>query len=78
MSGLLTPYFKQNTRDIDAQREAIEGVLKKGPSTVSAISEATGYAKDLVLWNLIGMMKWGTVEIESEEGEELTYKLKEV
>ena len=78
MSGLLATYFKQNIRDIEGQRTTIEKVLKKGPSTISSISETTGYAKDLILWNLLAMMKWGTVEIESEKGDELTYKLKEV
>ena len=78
MSNLLTVYFKQNTHLIQEQRDSISKVLKNGPTTISAIAEATGYAKDLIFWNLLGMLKWGTVEIENEHGEELTYTLKEV
>jgi len=78
MSKLLEPYFKQNAGAVREQREAISKVLKSEPTTISAIAEATGYAKDLIFWNLLGMMKWGTVEVENEHGEELTYALKEV
>jgi hypothetical protein len=53
-------------------------VLKAGPTTISAIAESTGFAKDLIFWNLLGMLKWGTVEIADEHGDELTYALKEV
>ena len=78
MSKLLEPYFKQNAGAISNQRSAIEKFLKAGPNTISAIAEATGYQKDLILWNLLGMIRWGSIEIASEEGEELTYALKEV
>jgi predicted transcriptional regulator len=78
MSKLLTPYFKQNAGDIRDQRAAIEKILKDAPSTISTIAETTGYAKDLVFWNILAMLRWGSVEVESEKGEELTYKIKEV
>ncbi len=78
MSKLLTPYFKQNAGDIRDQRAAIEKILKDAPSTISIIADTTGYAKDLVFWNILAMLRWGTVEVESEKGEELTYKIKEV
>jgi len=78
MSNLLRVYFKQNTKDIRDQRAAISKVLKAGPTTISTIAENTGYAKDLIFWNILGMLKWGAVEIENEHGEELTYALKEV
>jgi hypothetical protein len=78
MSKMLEPYFKQNAGAIRDQRSAIEQFLKTGPNTISAIAESTGYKKDLILWNLLGMMRWGSIEIASEEGEELTYALKEV
>jgi hypothetical protein len=35
-------------------------------------------AKDLVVWNLMGMLKWGEVEVAAEEEGELTYIIKEV
>ncbi len=78
MSKLTAHYFKQNASDIRDQRAAIEKILKSTPSTISSIAETTGYANDLVFWNILGMMRWGTVAVESEEGEELTYKIKEV
>ena len=78
MSKLLAHYFKQNASDIRDQRAAIENILKGGPSTISSMAETTGYAKDLVFWNILGMLRWGTIEVESEKDEELTYGLKEV
>ncbi|MHA1483954.1 MAG: hypothetical protein ACTSPR_01395 [Candidatus Thorarchaeota archaeon] len=78
MSKLLAHYFKQNAGDIRDQRAAIEKILKSAPSTISAMAETTGYATDLVFWNILAMLRWGSVEVESEEGEELTYKIKEV
>lgn len=78
MSSLLKGYFKQNTSAIEEQRATISNVLKTGPTTISAIAQATGYPKDLIFWNILGMLKWGTIEVENEHGEELTYALKEV
>ena len=78
MSKLLAHYFKQNASDIRDQRAAIENILKGGPSTISSMAETTGYAKDLVFWNILGMLRWGTIEVESEKDDELTYGLKEV
>ncbi|OLS21755.1 MAG: hypothetical protein ThorAB25_26510, partial [Candidatus Thorarchaeota archaeon AB_25] len=34
--------------------------------------------KDLVVWNLMGMLRWGEVEVAGEEEHEMVYKLKEV
>ena len=78
MSKIFSTFFHQKAGVVNKQREAIEKILSNGPSTVSAIAETTGYEKDLVLWNLLGMMRWGTIEVASEEGHELTYVLKEV
>jgi len=78
MSNLLNVYFKQNTSAIQDQRAAISKILKTGSTTIHVIAAATGFAKDLIFWNLLGMLKWGTVEVENEHGEELTYALKEV
>lgn len=77
MSTMFVNFFSQKRGDIRKQRKAIEDVLKGGPSTVSKISEATGLEKNLVVWNLMGMLRWGVAEVVSEEGEELTYVLKE-
>ncbi|MBN2228435.1 MAG: hypothetical protein JW779_02505 [Candidatus Thorarchaeota archaeon] len=78
MSKMFTTFFSQKRGDVRKQRKAIEDILKAGPSTVSKIAEGTGFDKSLVVWNLMGMLRWGVVEVASEEGEELTYVLKEV
>ena len=78
MSKIFETFFYQKAGAVRGQREAIEKILTTGPSTVSAIAESTGYGKDLVLWNILGMMRWGTIEVASEEGHELAYVLKEV
>ena len=77
MSKMFVNFFSQKRGDVRKQRKAIEDVLKAGPSTVSKLAEATGFEKNLVVWNLMGMLRWGTVEVASEEGVELTYVLKE-
>jgi predicted transcriptional regulator len=77
MSKMFVSFFSQKRGDVRKQRKAIEDALKNGPSTVTRIAEVTGFEKNLVVWNLLGMMRWGIVEVTSEEGEELTYTLKE-
>ena len=77
MSRMFTNFFSQKRGDVRKQRSAIEEVLKAGPSTVSKIADTTGFEKNLVVWNLMGMLRWGFVDVASEEGEELTYVLKE-
>ncbi|TFG95060.1 hypothetical protein E4H12_14060 [Candidatus Thorarchaeota archaeon] len=77
MSRMFTNFFSQKRGDIRKQRSAIEEVLKAGPSTISKIAETTGFEKNLVMWNLMGMLRWGFVDVASEEGDELTYVLKE-
>ena len=78
MSTIFSKYFYQKVGTVRKQRAAIEKVLKAGPSSVTAIAESTGYEKELVLWNLMGMLRWGTIEVAGEEGHELNYVLKEV
>ncbi len=77
MSKMFVSFFSQKRGEVRKQRKAIEDVLTSGPSTVSKIAEATGFEKNLIVWNLMGMLRWGTVEVASEAGEELTYVLKE-
>ena len=77
MSKMFVSFFSQKRGEVRKQRKAIEDVLTDGPSTVSTIAEATGFEKNLVVWNLMGMLRWGVIEVASEAGEELTYVLKE-
>ena len=78
MSKLFETFFHQKAGVVRAQREAIEKILSTGPSTVAAIAQSTGFKEDLVLWNILGMMRWGTVDVAGEEGHEIKYALKEV
>ncbi|MFX1606620.1 MAG: hypothetical protein ACFFDD_12025 [Promethearchaeota archaeon] len=78
MSRLFTTYFTQKRGDIRDQRKAIKDVLKNGPASISKIAESTLYAKDLVVWNLMGMLRWGIVETVGEENHEMVFVLKEV
>jgi len=77
MSKMFVSFFNQKRGEVRKQRKVIEDVLAGGPSTVTKISDATGFEKNLVVWNLMGMLRWGVVEVASEAGEELTYVLKE-
>jgi len=70
-------FFSQKRGDVRKQRQAIEEAMKAGATTVSIISEKTGLAKDLIVWNLVGMLKWGNVEVTGERDKELVYSLKE-
>jgi rRNA maturation protein Rpf1 len=70
-------FFSQKRGDVRKQRQVIEDAMKAGATTVSIISEKTGLAKDLIVWNLVGMLKWGNVEVTGEQDEELVYSVKE-
>ncbi|MFX1484937.1 MAG: hypothetical protein ACFFCP_17300 [Promethearchaeota archaeon] len=78
MSRLFANYFSQKKGDVRTQRKAIEAVLKNGPASISKIADSTMYAKDLVVWNLMGMLRWGVVEAVGEENHEMVFVLKEV
>ena len=71
-----TSFFKQKRGAIRKQRAVIQQVLDLGPATVSDISEQADLAKNLVVWNIIGMLRWGMIEIVEEHGPELVYALK--
>jgi hypothetical protein len=78
MSKLFNAFFFQKRGHVRKQRDTILKILEKGPSNVTKIAEETGMAKDLVVWNMMGMLKWGEVEVVAEEEGELTYTIKEV
>lgn len=71
-------YFEQKHSDVRQQRNWIAEALKAGANTVEKISQKTEMPLDLVVWNLMGMLKWGTVEVTGEESHELVYTIKEV
>jgi hypothetical protein len=78
MSKMFAQYFNQKRGDVRKQRKAIGEVLQGGPASISKIAGATEMEKDLVVWNLMGMLRWGDVEVAGEENHEMVYTLKEV
>jgi hypothetical protein len=73
-----TTYFYQNHGIVRRQRKAIQDVLAEGAATVDSIAEKTNIPKNEVVWNLLGMLRWGTVEVTDEQNHALVYSLKEV
>ncbi|MGY5863605.1 MAG: hypothetical protein RTV41_03315 [Candidatus Thorarchaeota archaeon] len=71
-------FFNQKQGEVRRNRKALQEELKKGPMSVSTLADATQLTKDLVMWNLMGMLRWGIVEVSSEEAHELVFALKEV
>lgn len=78
MSKLFGQFFTQKRGDVRKQRKAIADALQGGPASVSKIADTTNLQKDLVVWNLMGMLRWGEVEVAGEENHEMVYVLKEV
>ncbi len=70
-------YFKQKHSNVRQQRKMIKEALSGGANTVTVISQKTGLATELVVWNLLGMLKWGDIEVAGEENHELVYSMKE-
>ncbi len=73
-----TQFFQQKRGDVRKQRKAIQEALENGPSTVTKLASMLDFPKDLIVWNMMGLMRWGVVEVAGEENHELIYGLKEV
>jgi hypothetical protein len=78
MRKIFGEFFNQKQVDIREQRTALKEELKKGPTSVSTLADVTQLEKKLVMWNLLGMLRWGVVEVSGEEEHELVFALKEV
>ncbi|MFW9908172.1 MAG: hypothetical protein ACFFEF_06320 [Candidatus Thorarchaeota archaeon] len=72
------PFFEQKQNEVRNQRQIIQLALSEEPASVSRLAEKTGMAKDLIVWNLMGLLKWGKIVIAGEKNNELIYSLKEV
>ncbi|TFG14161.1 hypothetical protein EU537_04375 [Candidatus Thorarchaeota archaeon] len=70
-------FFDQKRGEVRRQRRKIQEMLTEGAATVSQLSSRTEYPKDLIVWNLMGMLRWGQIEVTGHENEELVYSLKE-
>jgi hypothetical protein len=77
MRKLFGEFFNQKQGLVRENRKALEEELKKGPMSVSTLADATQLQKDQVMWNLMGMLRWGIVEVSGEEDHELVFALKE-
>ncbi len=75
--SLFQKYFDQKRGEIRKQRKAISEALESGPKTISAIAKITEFPTQLILWNLLAMMRWNEVAVSGEEDDELVYKLSE-
>ncbi|UCH05330.1 MAG: winged helix-turn-helix transcriptional regulator [Candidatus Thorarchaeota archaeon] len=73
-----TMYFGQNYGDVMIQRKSILRALSEGPVSVSQIAEKAGVSKQVTMWNLLALLRWGDVEIAGEEHHELVFALREV
>jgi len=71
-------FFEQKYSDVLRQRKVIKEALLGGANTVAKISDTTEFAENLVLWNVMGLLKWGVVEVVGHENHEVIYSLKEV
>ncbi len=71
-------FFEQKHSVVRHQRELIREALNGGANTVAKISDTTEMPEDLVLWNIMGLLKWGELEVTGHEHHEVMYALKEV
>ncbi len=78
MNGFFVKLFKQKRSDVRKQREAIWGVLSRKSSTISEMGDELSMPKNVILWNLLAMLRWGQVEIVEETDEELVYALSKI
>jgi predicted transcriptional regulator len=75
--SLFQKYFDQKRGEVRKQRKAIKEILEAGPKTISAIADTTEFDTQLILWNLLAMMRWKEVVVSGHEDDELIYKLSE-
>ena len=71
-------FFEQKKSEVRRQRKLIKEALVGGANTVAKISSTTDMPEDLVLWNVMGLLKWGELEVTGHEHHEVMYTLKEV
>lgn len=69
-------FFHQNTHETKEQRNKIHELLKDKELSVSEIASNLNIETPLVLWNLLGMLRWGKVDV-LERDHELIFTIKE-
>jgi len=68
----------QKTVRDEIHRSLILQQFDELPKTVSSLTKSTDLESDLILWNLLAMLKWNQVEIVGEEKHEYLYARKEI
>ena len=71
-------FFEQNTHTTFKQRRVILEALAAGPATISSLVSKTSIPESLLVWNIMGMMKWGEVEVAGEKNHQILYGRREV
>lgn len=70
-------YFHQNYGIVKEERLSIMKVLTKNPATATELVEIVNIPKEQLIWNLLGLLKWGDIEVTDERDHELVYSAKE-
>ena len=73
-----TRFFEQNSHDTKKQRKRILSALASGPATIANLATKTEIPEGLVVWNILGLMKWGEVEVAGEKSHQIMYGIREV
>lgn len=71
-------FFAQKRNEVRKQRSAIKEALSESQATITEIAEKTQMPKDLILWNLIAMLRWGNIEITGKNDCEHIYALRAI
>ena len=70
-------YFHKNYGVVKEERLSIMKALTKKPSTATELVEIVNIPKEQLIWNLLGLLKWGDIEVTDEIDHELVYAAKE-
>ncbi len=62
----------------EIERSTIIKHLDAGPQTITYLAKKTKFDSDVVLWNLLAMMKWNQIEIVGVDKREYIYGKKDV
>ncbi|MHA1484966.1 MAG: hypothetical protein ACTSPR_06575 [Candidatus Thorarchaeota archaeon] len=71
-------FFEQNAHETQKQRRSILSALSSGPSTIANLVSKTSIPENLVVWNIMGLLKWGDVEVAGEKNHQILYASREV
>jgi predicted Rossmann fold nucleotide-binding protein DprA/Smf involved in DNA uptake len=67
--------LREYLQELRRARKRIVEALKTGPLTVPEIAEHAGLSKDVVLWHIAAMRKYGQVREVNSNGSDVRYAL---